>query len=82
MLVNHYYPFKGGELSCMVDITPGEPSITTGPPENWHPGARATAFCVSASLGDTNIYELLRDTVIDDIEEKALRAYEDHGGGK
>lgn len=55
------------ELLCFVDWEPGDRSVGLAP----------GAWLVHAYAGGVDIVELLRDAVIEDIEEKAAEALQE-----
>lgn len=66
----------GVNVDCVYDYVAGEPAITSGPSDAWHPGCGPLVELLVASIAGVNITRLLHVDVVKDIESAILAAIE------
>lgn len=71
-LIRHFYSFGGVTLECLLDYQPAEREIINDF-DGGHPGSLAAAELISAHFGGVDLAHLLRDDLVQDIQESALR---------
>ncbi len=63
--------YRDVPMTVEVEYDAGEPAITSGPSDNWHPGAAASAILIRALVGGVDVTPLLRDQSVAVIESQA-----------